>query len=129
MIPERRGWECSDNCPGFLPTAPLHDVWAYQWDMKISVTANDLNDGSLVAGPWASVALIVSMIPERRGWESTATLGDWSKYMPEESPKVAVDSHPRLSGIMDTINATDAHGPRGCSSTPFVQSRSLHSNH
>ncbi|KAJ5970164.1 Histidine phosphatase superfamily clade-2 [Penicillium vulpinum] len=35
----------------------------------------------------------------------------WSKYMPEESPKVAVDAHPRLSGIMDTINATDAHGP------------------
>jgi acid phosphatase len=33
-----------------------------------------------------------------------------SKYMPGES-KVAVDSHPRLSGIMDTINATDAHGP------------------
>lgn len=35
----------------------------------------------------------------------------WSKYMPETSPKVAVDSHPRLSGIMDTINATSAHGP------------------
>lgn len=35
----------------------------------------------------------------------------WSKYMPETSPKVAVDAHPRLSGIMDTINATDAHGP------------------
>ncbi|KAJ6118145.1 Histidine phosphatase superfamily clade-2 [Penicillium samsonianum] len=35
----------------------------------------------------------------------------WSKHMPEESPKVAVDAHPRLSGIMDTINATDAHGP------------------
>lgn len=34
----------------------------------------------------------------------------WSKYMPESSPKVAVDAHPRLSGIMDTINATDAHG-------------------
>ncbi|PLB33444.1 putative acid phosphatase [Aspergillus candidus] len=34
-----------------------------------------------------------------------------SKWMPEESPKVAVDAHPRLSGIMDTINATDAHGP------------------
>ncbi|OJJ45749.1 hypothetical protein ASPZODRAFT_68749 [Penicilliopsis zonata CBS 506.65] len=34
----------------------------------------------------------------------------WSKWMPENSPKVAVDSHPRLSGIMDTINATDAHG-------------------
>ena len=34
-----------------------------------------------------------------------------SKWMPEESPKVAVDSHPRLSGIMDTINSTLAHGP------------------
>ncbi|BAE56040.1 unnamed protein product [Aspergillus oryzae RIB40] len=34
-----------------------------------------------------------------------------SKWMPEKSPKVAVDSHPRLSGINDTINATDAHGP------------------
>jgi acid phosphatase len=33
-----------------------------------------------------------------------------SKYMPGQG-KVAVDSHPRLSGIMDTINATDAHGP------------------
>jgi acid phosphatase len=33
-----------------------------------------------------------------------------SKYMPNEA-NVAVDSHPRLSGIMDTINATDAHGP------------------
>jgi acid phosphatase len=32
-----------------------------------------------------------------------------SKYMPDEA-NVAVDSHPRLSGIMDTINATDAHG-------------------
>lgn len=35
----------------------------------------------------------------------------WSKWMPENSPKVAVDSHPRLSGIMDTVNASDAHGP------------------
>ncbi|KAH7406934.1 histidine phosphatase superfamily [Phaeosphaeria sp. MPI-PUGE-AT-0046c] len=34
----------------------------------------------------------------------------FSKYMPGQA-KVAVDSHPRLSGIMDTINATDAHGP------------------
>lgn len=35
----------------------------------------------------------------------------WSKWMPESSPRVAVDSHPRLSGIMDTINASMAHGP------------------
>ncbi|KAH8728057.1 histidine phosphatase superfamily [Phaeosphaeriaceae sp. PMI808] len=34
----------------------------------------------------------------------------YSKYMPGEA-KVAVDSRPRLSGIMDTVNATDAHGP------------------
>ncbi|KAJ9667105.1 hypothetical protein H2201_002624 [Coniosporium apollinis] len=33
-----------------------------------------------------------------------------SKYMPGNTP-VAVDSHPRLSGIMDTINSTLAHGP------------------
>jgi acid phosphatase len=36
------------------------------------------------------------------------TLGKW---MPESSPKIAVDGKPRLSGIMDTINATLAHGP------------------
>ncbi len=34
------------------------------------------------------------------------------KWMPESSDKrVLVDSHPRLSGVMDTINATLAHGP------------------
>jgi acid phosphatase len=32
-------------------------------------------------------------------------------WMPSSSPKVAVDSHPRLTGIMDTINASLAHGP------------------
>ncbi|KAL8669133.1 MAG: hypothetical protein Q9168_006260 [Polycauliona sp. 1 TL-2023] len=35
-----------------------------------------------------------------------------SKWMPEKSPRVAVDSHPRLSGIMDTVNSTLAHGPK-----------------
>lgn len=34
-----------------------------------------------------------------------------TKWMPENSKAVAVDSHPRLSGIMDTINSTLAHGP------------------
>lgn len=33
------------------------------------------------------------------------------KYMTEENSRVKVDSHPRLSGMMDTINATRAHGP------------------
>jgi acid phosphatase len=35
----------------------------------------------------------------------------FTKWMPGNQP-VAVDSHPRISGIMDTINATDAHGPK-----------------
>jgi acid phosphatase len=35
----------------------------------------------------------------------------FSKWMPGGA-KVKVDSHPRLSGIMDTLNATDAHGPQ-----------------
>ena len=34
-----------------------------------------------------------------------------SKWMPLDSQRVAVDSHPRLSGIMDTMNSTLAHGP------------------
>lgn len=37
--------------------------------------------------------------------------GKISQWMPESSKTVAVDSHPRLSGVMDTINATLAHGP------------------
>ncbi|MCJ1310295.1 hypothetical protein MMC25_003957 [Agyrium rufum] len=32
-----------------------------------------------------------------------------SKWMPEDSKRVAVDSHPRLSGIMDTTNSSLAH--------------------
>lgn len=35
----------------------------------------------------------------------------YGKWMPDWSPRVAVDSHPRLSGIMDSINSTLAHGP------------------
>lgn len=35
----------------------------------------------------------------------------WGKWMPANSP-VAVDSRPRLSGILDTINSTMAHGPK-----------------
>ncbi|KAI9878648.1 MAG: hypothetical protein M1830_000319 [Pleopsidium flavum] len=47
-------------------------------------------------------------------WNETAEM-DYlnhliSKWMPPSSPRVAVDSHPRLSGIMDTINSTLAHG-------------------
>ncbi|KAI1771344.1 phosphoglycerate mutase-like protein [Hypoxylon cercidicola] len=35
----------------------------------------------------------------------------YGRWMPEDARRVAVDSRPRLSGIMDTINSTLAHGP------------------
>ncbi|GAB1320697.1 hypothetical protein MFIFM68171_10907 [Madurella fahalii] len=35
----------------------------------------------------------------------------FGKWMPPDT-KVAVDSRPRLSGVMDTVNATLAHGPQ-----------------
>ncbi|KAK5122621.1 hypothetical protein LTR85_003884 [Meristemomyces frigidus] len=45
------------------------------------------------------------------------------KWMPKESPVVKVDSHPRLSGIMDTINATLAHGPNTKLPSEFYDER------
>ncbi|RDW90232.1 putative acid phosphatase [Aspergillus mulundensis] len=47
----------------------------------------------------------------------------YGKWMPENSPRVAVDSHPRLSGIQDTINATDAHGPATRLPTEFYNNK------
>ncbi|KAI1819326.1 histidine acid phosphatase [Xylaria intraflava] len=35
----------------------------------------------------------------------------YGKWMPTSSPRVSVDGRPRLSGIMDTVNSTLAHGP------------------
>ncbi|MCJ1401785.1 hypothetical protein MMC11_005002 [Xylographa trunciseda] len=46
-----------------------------------------------------------------------------SKWMPEDSKRVAVDSHPRLSGIMDTINSTLAHGPETRLPSAFYDSK------
>ena len=49
-----------------------------------------------------------------------------SKWMPEQddgSHDVAVDSHPRLSGIMDTINSTFAHGPKTRLPSKFYDSK------
>lgn len=36
-------------------------------------------------------------------------IGEW---MPEDSKRVAIDSHPSLSGIWDTVSSTLAHGPK-----------------
>ncbi|KAM0136494.1 hypothetical protein ACHAO1_004632 [Botrytis cinerea] len=47
------------------------------------------------------------------------------KWMPESSKRVAVDSHPRLSGIMDTINSTLAHGPETRLPKEFYDKRGL----
>lgn len=44
------------------------------------------------------------------------------KYMPQQSA-VAVDSHPRLSGILDTINSTLAHGPKTRLSQDFYDDK------
>ena len=44
------------------------------------------------------------------------------KWMPDNS-KVKVDSHPRLSGIMDTVNSTLAHGPATRLPSPFYDSK------
>ncbi|KAL1880660.1 hypothetical protein Daus18300_001272 [Diaporthe australafricana] len=47
-------------------------------------------------------------------WNSSEEMdylnGIYGKYMPEGT-RVAVDGKPRLSGIMDTVNSTLAHGP------------------
>ena len=45
-----------------------------------------------------------------------------SKWMPNNS-QVAVDSHPRLSGIMDTINSTLAHGQETRLPSPFYDAK------
>jgi len=45
-----------------------------------------------------------------------------SKWMPHKA-KVAVDSHPRLSGIMDTIHSTLSHGPETRLPSPFYDDR------
>jgi acid phosphatase len=50
------------------------------------------------------------------------TMGKW---MPEDSPRVAVDSRPRLIGIMDTINATRAHGPQTKLPSEFYDEKAL----
>lgn len=46
-----------------------------------------------------------------------------SKWMPSYSKRVAVDSHPRLSGIMDTVNSTLAHGPETRLPSEFYDSK------
>ncbi|KAL8777173.1 MAG: hypothetical protein Q9213_007974 [Squamulea squamosa] len=45
-----------------------------------------------------------------------------SKWMPD-AQRVAVDSHPRLSGIMDTVNSTLAHGPKTRLPSAFYDTR------
>lgn len=47
-----------------------------------------------------------------------------SEWMPGPEKRVAVDSHPRLSGIMDTINSSLAHGNRTRLPAKFYDLRS-----
>ena len=48
-----------------------------------------------------------------------------SMWMPKDSPVVKVDSHPRLSGVMDTINASLAHGGATKLPTEFYDKKVL----
>ncbi|KAL8915135.1 MAG: hypothetical protein Q9172_006945 [Xanthocarpia lactea] len=48
-----------------------------------------------------------------------------SKWMPVGAQRVAVDSHPRLSGIMDTVNSTLAHGPKTRLPSAFYDTKGL----
>ncbi|PNS17321.1 hypothetical protein CAC42_7004 [Sphaceloma murrayae] len=52
----------------------------------------------------------------------TSKIGKW---MPPDSPSVKVDSHPRLSGVMDTINSTLAHGPQTKLPKEFYDQQSI----
>lgn len=49
----------------------------------------------------------------------------YGKYMPKKTPRVAVDGKPRLSGIMDTVNSTLAHGPATRLPTDFYDPKAI----
>ncbi len=61
-------------------------------------------------------------------WNDSAELayvtGKIGRWMAPDSPRVAVDGRPRLSGVMDTINATLAHGPETRLPAEFYDERS-----
>ncbi|KAF2862881.1 phosphoglycerate mutase-like protein [Piedraia hortae CBS 480.64] len=67
--------------------------------------ANCKRFGQLAAGYAERAATIWNDSPELA--YVNKRIGKW---MPKESPVAKVDSHPRLSGIMDSINASRAHG-------------------
>lgn len=62
-------------------------------------------------------------------WNDTAEMAYLQKkigrWMPRASAAVKVDSKPRLSGIMDTINATLAHGPETRLPSDFYDPKAL----
>lgn len=82
-LPIERRKDVSISLFGVIPNAYIHSTWS---DITFKQLGNDTDD-----------------------MEYLNKL--WSKWMPMDTPRVAVDSHPRLSGIMDSINATRAHGP------------------
>ena len=53
----------------------------------------------------------------------------WSKWMPPGSPQVAVDGRPRLSGILDTVNSTLAHGPETRLPSEFYDKKAIDITH
>lgn len=84
-----------------------------------SITQRSLSDETLFPNDdscrrFAEIAKAFS-VRAAQVWNSSPEMAYINKrigrYMPAESPVVKVDSHPRLSGILDTINSTLAHGP------------------
>jgi acid phosphatase len=53
----------------------------------------------------------------------TRLLGKWMPANSYGEQRVAIDSKPRLSGIMDTVNATLAHGPQTLLPPEFYDAR------
>ncbi|KAF3770500.1 phosphoglycerate mutase-like protein [Cryphonectria parasitica EP155] len=84
-----------------------------------TILARSLSDETLLPNDSSCrrFAILAQAFGQRTAdrWNSTEEMAYltkiYGKWLPEGSPKVAVDAKPRLSGIMDTVNSTDAHGP------------------
>ncbi|ROW12192.1 hypothetical protein VMCG_00696 [Cytospora schulzeri] len=84
-----------------------------------TILIRSLNDETLFPneGHCRRFVLLARAFAQRTAdrWNSTEDMDYlnkiYGKWMPDNSPRVAVDGKPRLSGIMDTVNSTLAHGP------------------
>lgn len=84
-----------------------------------TILMRSLNDETLFPneGHCRRFVVLAQAFAERTAqrWNSSDEMAYLNKiygpWMPDNTPRVAVDGKPRLSGIMDTVNSTLAHGP------------------